>query len=311
MKKIYTYEYCKNEIKKYRTIKDLTQNNPSMLVVIRRKGWKDLLSTLKRKKHEKYTYEECVKCVSKYEFFNDFYEENKSMRAVIRNNGWNDILNTLKHKGSKYKICIYVYEFFLNEIKYAYVGLTFDLQARDFKHRTDKKSTVYKFSKEKNIEIPQPKQLTEYVEKNEASKLEGEYEKLYKEKQFILLNRKPTGILGGNPNNAIYTKEYCISIAKKYDTITNFARKNSRAYQLIRLNKWNGEAFSHMKKFDHSLNSPVKKSIVQYTKKREKIMEYDSIQEASDKTKIRREYISKCCNHHFKTAGGFIWEFKD
>ena len=309
MKKIYTYEYCKNEVKKYKTIEEITKKNWSLLVVIRRNGWKELISELNRKKHEKYTYEDCVKCVSKYEYFNDFYEENKSMRAVIRNNGWDNILEVLKHKGNKYKRCIYSYEFFINDLKYAYIGLTFDLQTRDLKHRTDKKSSVYKFSQEKNIEIPHPKQLTEYVEKNEASKLEGEYEKLYKEKGFIVLNKKATGTLGGNPNGIVYDKEYCICLAKNYKTITKFAKEHSRAYQLIRLNNWANEAFSHMEKFDCSLNSPVKKSVGQYDTDGKKINEYCSIKEASDKTKIRRESISKCCNGHFKTAGGFVWKF--
>lgn len=310
MKKIYTYEYCKNKIKEYKTIEELTKKNWSLLVVVRRNGWKELLSNLDRKIHKKYTYEECVECVSKYEYFNDFYEENKSMRAVIRNNGWEDILKKLKHKGSKYKRCIYVYEFYLDELKYAYVGLTFDLNARDLKHRTDTKSSVYKFSNEKNIKIPFPKQLTNYVDKNEASKLEGEYEKLYAEKGFIMLNKRPTGILGGNPNGIVYTKEYCISIAKKYKTITSFAKDNSRAYQLIRLNNWGEEVFSHMENFDFSLNSPVKKPVEQYNKNGEKVNEYCSIQEASDKTNVRREYISKCCNGHANTAGGFIWKFQ-
>lgn len=310
MKKIYTYEKCKEIVKNYKSIKQINNENKSLLVIIRRNKWNKLIEGLEREIHKKYTIEDCIKVISKYQYLSDFKKENQSMIAVIYKNKWNYLLNNLKKSGSKYKRCIYAYEFFIENIKYVYVGLTFNLNARDSKHRTDKTSTVYKFAIDKKIPIPKPKQLTDYVDKELASKLEGEYLKIYKNNNYITLNIKKTGTLGGNPNNSKYDKETCINLAKKYKTITKFSKENVRAYQLIKLNNWEDESFSHMKKNKPSDYSVLKRKVVQYSIDGKKIKEYDSMTIASKETNTRREHISHCCNGKRKTCGGFIWKFK-
>ena len=311
MKKIYTYEYCKNYVKEFKTISSLKEENPSILVVIRRNGWSEILANLERKKHGKYTLEECTKKVSEYDFLSDFMKENASMYSVILQNGWKRILKDLKRAGSKYKRCIYAYEFFVGDEKYAYIGLTFNLDARDIGHKTDKNSAVYRFAKENNISIPSPIRLTEYVDKQEASKLEGEYLKIYKERNWNILNRAKTGNLGGKKTMVTYTKEYCISLAKKYDLVTRFGEENSRAYFLVRKNGWEKEAFAHMKTYDHKKDNTINKKVYQFTLDGEKIGEYYSISEANRVTGVKNSGISKCCSGERKTAGGFKWSFKD
>ena len=311
MKKIYTYEYCKEQVEKYQSISELKDDNASMLVVIQRNKWSELLNGLKRLKHTKYTKEECIEKVRNYEYLTDFTKENESMCAVIRHNGWSDILKNLKHKGSKYKRCIYVYEFELAGKNYAYVGLTFDVEARDMKHRQDRKSSVFLFAEKNGITIPRPKQLTEYVDKEEASKLEKEYVKIYKEKGWTMLNRAKPGTLGGKETGLIYDKKTCAELAKNYELITDFAKKHVRAYQIVRINGWADEVFKHMKIFNPQKDSHRNKKVFQYTSDLKKIGEYYSISEANRKTGVKNSGISKCCNGERKTAGGFKWSFKD
>ena len=311
MKKIYTYEYCKNYVKDFKSISALKEENRSILVVIRRNGWSDILNDLERKRHGKYTLEECAKKVNEYEFLTDFIKENESMYNVILHNGWKRILKNLKRAGSKYKRCIYAYEFFVKNEKYAYIGLTFNLDVRDRAHKTDKNSSVYRFAEENNIAIPDPIRLTEYVDKQEASKLEGEYLKIYKKKNWNILNRAKTGSLGGGKKSSIYTKEYCISLAKKYDLLAKFGEENSWAYLLIRKNGWGKEAFAHMKKYDPKKDNTINKKVYQFTLDGEKIGEYYSISEANRVTNVKNSGISKCCSGERKTAGGFKWSFKD
>lgn len=311
MKKIYTYEYCKNYVKEFKTISSLKEKNPSILVVIRRNGWGEILANLEKKKHGKYTLEECTEKVNEYEFLSDFMKENESMYNVILHNNWKKILKGLKRAGSKYKRCIYAYEFFVEGEKYAYIGLTFNLDVRNIGHKTNKNSAVYRFAKENNIAIPNPIRLTEYVDKQEASKLEGEYLKIYKEKGWNILNRAKTGNLGGKITMVTYTKEYCISLAKKYDLITRFGEENSQAYLLIRKNGWGKEAFAHMKTYDHKKDNTINKKVYQFTLDGEKIGEYYSISEANRVTGVKNSGISKCCSGERKTAGGFKWSFKD
>lgn len=54
------------------------------------------------------------------------------------------------------------------------------------------------------------------------------------------------------------------------------------------------------------------KSVVQYSKNGEKIAEYASIKEAAEKVGLSSGgHISQCCYYKRKTAGGYIWRFKE
>lgn len=61
-----------------------------------------------------------------------------------------------------------------------------------------------------------------------------------------------------------------------------------------------------------NFNSQKGKSpVIQFDLEGNFIAEYEGIIEAYRKTKISRTSISACCHHKAKTAGGFIWEFKN
>lgn len=53
-----------------------------------------------------------------------------------------------------------------------------------------------------------------------------------------------------------------------------------------------------------------RKAVLQFTKDNILVMEYSSIQEAFQKTKINPGNISSVCNNKLKTAGGFYWKYK-
>lgn len=55
------------------------------------------------------------------------------------------------------------------------------------------------------------------------------------------------------------------------------------------------------------------KPVLQYTKDGKFVNEYPSMIEAERHTGIFSVHISKCCNNkpHHRSAGGFIWKFKD
>lgn len=54
-----------------------------------------------------------------------------------------------------------------------------------------------------------------------------------------------------------------------------------------------------------------KKMVEQYNKNEVLMAVFDSIKQASAKTGINHSGISNCCNNKQKTAGGFIWRFKE
>lgn len=53
------------------------------------------------------------------------------------------------------------------------------------------------------------------------------------------------------------------------------------------------------------------KKVIQYDLKGNKIKEWNSAVEASKKTKICAGSICKCRSGSYKTAGGYIWKYKD
>lgn len=67
----------------------------------------------------------------------------------------------------------------------------------------------------------------------------------------------------------------------------------------------------HTEESKRKISESKQKSVVQYDKNNEKISEYVSAVEAENKTGIGRSHISQCCNGKRKSAGGYIWRFKN
>lgn len=268
-----------------------------------------LLNNIILKMKRKYDYDYCKNIIKEYEYLNDFRNDNNSLYSIIIHNKWSELLCDLKRNGSRYKRCIYCYEFSNN--RNVYVGLTFNLKLRDKKHRTDKRSSVYKYCLNNNIEIPEPKQLTGYIDKDLASKCEEIYLKQYINSGWIAINKVKTGNLGGNKFNIVYTKDKCIELAKFFTNISDFAIMYSRAYSIIKTNEWDDEAFSHMEIKDYVMRQSKRfKKVNKIDIKTNKILEtYDSISKATKENNISDGHISACCNDKRKTAGGFKWSF--
>lgn len=53
------------------------------------------------------------------------------------------------------------------------------------------------------------------------------------------------------------------------------------------------------------------KPVIQYDLLGNFIEEYKSTHEAERKTRIDNNCISRCCNGKYKTAGGFVWRYKN
>lgn len=63
-----------------------------------------------------------------------------------------------------------------------------------------------------------------------------------------------------------------------------------------------------------SKNSPIRKPrkpVLQYTKDMEFVAEYTGAKEAEMKTDIDKSDIGRCCRGIRKTAGGYVWRYKD
>jgi len=241
----WTKEKCKEEALKYYTRTTFENNSHSAYRISLRCGWLDDICyhmELQHKPNNYWTKERCHKEALKYNTRTDFQKEsNGAYDSALRNLWLDEICYHIIKKGNYKKRCIYVYEFNDNS---AYVGLTYYIENRHNRHLNDKNSQVYKhINKTKNYKLIK---LTDYINVNNAIKLEKEYVNLYKNNGWNILNKAKTGSIGGNILKWTYDK--CKKEALKYNTKSEFIKNNGNgAYSSASKNKWLGEICSHMK----------------------------------------------------------------
>ena len=80
------------------------------------------------------------------------------------------------------------------------------------------------------------------------------------------------------------------------------------SFKNIRLTSWED---NDKKARDKGILNTNNKKVLQYTKELELINEYFSARDAEEKTGIANQNIAKCCKAKRKTAGGFIWKYKN
>jgi predicted GIY-YIG superfamily endonuclease len=152
--------------------------------------------------------------------------------------------------GHKYKRCIYSYEF---DDKSVYVGLTYNIDKRQHSRNSDKNDQVTKHINKTN-KIPIRKILTDYIDVNDAIKMEQKYIKEYMDNGWKILNISKAGGIGSNDIKWIYDK--CAIEAKKYITRTEFKINSCGAYYASLKNGWMDEICKHM--IEKPLSKPHK-----------------------------------------------------
>jgi predicted GIY-YIG superfamily endonuclease len=185
-----------------------------------------------------WTFEKCREEALKYTTKIEFKKNSMSAYTISNRNGWMPEISTHMVKiGSKYKRCIYTYEFPDNHV---YVGLTFNLNERQVNRDCHDNDKVTKYIKETNL-TPIRKQLTDYVDVETAIKLEGEFLNVYSDNGWQILNVAKTGGIGGD--TLFWTKEKCIDVAKKSKNRTEFGIKYRGAYSSSMKNGWISEIY--------------------------------------------------------------------
>jgi predicted GIY-YIG superfamily endonuclease len=209
---------------------------------VRENKWEKFLNLKPLKKPNGYwTKENCKNEALKYKTKKEFKENSEVAYNTTNLNNWHDyVYEHFENVGNRYKRYLYAYEFSDNHV---YVGLTYNIYKRKRRHKEN--GTVFEYQKETGI-IPTFMQLTfEAVNQEDAKYLEGYYLKQYKEKGWKMLNKAKTGGLGGNIIKWDY--DSCLKEAIKYETRTEFCRKNGSAYSSALRNNWLDDICLHMK----------------------------------------------------------------
>lgn len=244
MKTKWLYDNCKLEALKYNTRTEFQYGSKGAYNSSRVNGWlNELCSHMKLLKHPKgyWTKELCHIEAIKYNNRTDFCTQSSGAYNYSKRNGFLDeICIHMINIGNRYKKCIYVYEFSDN---CAYIGLTYNLEKRHSDRKKFKKDQVTKHIKKTSIQ-PIRKQLTDYINVDEAIKLEGFYVEFYKNNGWQILNVAKTGSIG---NGIIkWTKEECYKEALKYKSRTDFKCNSISAYNSSKNHKWLNDVCSHM-----------------------------------------------------------------
>lgn len=242
----WTVERSKEEAKKYQHKVDFKKNSNRAYVVLMKNGLLDECCSHMTKPdiskiwNEEKVLESAKLCKSRSEFTKRFPGAH---RWAKKHNIYEDILNLFDPQGSKYKRCIYAYEFPDNHV---YVGLTYDLHKRNLQHNSNLDSKVFQYISLTGLK-PELKQITDYLDYLEASKMEGIILDKYTNDGWIKLNACKTGGLGSlkikekkKIVKQIYpelTYEYVLECAKKCKTKTEFQKNYVRAYNYVLKNK--------------------------------------------------------------------------
>jgi len=245
--KFWTKERCKEEALKYNSRREFRINSYNAYNTCTKNGWlEEVCIRLPGWKPKNYwTKERCKEEALKYKTRHEFELGNTSAYLTSRRNNWLDeIGNHMIVCGNKYKRCIYSIEFSDNHI---YIGLTYNFEKRIKDHFIDKdtnKSSAFLHFKETNSTY-EIKKITDYLEKEEAVKMENYILKSYIDKNWIPLNKAKCGALGSN--TLIWNKEKCKEEALKYKTRREFGTNCSSGYTSARINGWLDDICQHMK----------------------------------------------------------------
>lgn len=225
-----------------------------------------------RKSRNHWTKERCTEEAKKYKLRSVFKSKSGGAYNASLKGGWLDeVCSHMSVVGNKFRRLVYVYEF---EDGAVYVGLTYNIEKRDSKHRRDKRSKVYKHIKKTGLKPVLT--YSDYIDVNQAKILEGEKIDEYRTSGYNVLNEAEAGATGGHFK---WAKEKCQQEALKYKKRTTFARERGSAYNSARNNGWLDEICSHMDK-------PNKKPKGYWTKEKcqQEALKFKSKKELYDKS---------------------------
>jgi len=243
--KKYTKEECILICKKYNNYTEFYKNERQLYGFLFKMKWLgEMTSHMIRFKNRPiiWSKEDCINESLKYKTIKEWIKGSRSSYNAAHKYEWFEecSLNMIR-LGSRQLRAIYSFEF---ENNYVYVGLTYSPEIRKKYHINNEKSPVYKHIL-KNKTFPKFRQLTDFLDKEIASKKEGEILNNYIDCGYNVLNKAKTGGLGGN--RLIWDKNKCIVEAKKYNSRKEFILNNISAYGSARRNGWLEDCCIHMK----------------------------------------------------------------
>ena len=290
----WTYDRCKEEVSKYKTIRDMRSLSNKCYAIILYNNWQELLNRLDRfYRPEGYWNDKeiCKTEALKYKTRSEFSKNNSVAYKYSRENNWLDeICSHMEILGTLHKRFIYAYEFPDNHV---YVGLTYNINRRRKAHK--EKGAVFNYSHESKLEPIFKQLILEPVDLEEAQKLEKEYLEKYINKGWKPLNKAKTGGVGGN--SLKWNFDTLKEEALKYNSRSEFEKENASAYNSARIRGILEDICKHMI-FLHKPKgywdfTNVSKEASKYSS-RTKFRKGNSM---AYKTALKNKWMDIVCNH--------------
>ena len=256
----WTYEKCKEITEKYTIYSDFRKDYSNVCNIIHKYGWNDLLDhmvqitksgKLRQFSEQFDTIEKCTEEALKYKSRSEMCKNSSLAYRIIQDNNWEKIcLSHMKKQVNLKERFVYVCEFNTTTPKYAYVGITCQIERRKNAHlygTENGKSSVFEKINEINI-IPDFKILTPIpIKEEDAPEMESKWIDDYRNRGYELLNKTKAGSLGGM--RIKYNYNYFVKIKDGCKTIEEFCEKMPYwVRQLAIKNGWWTELTSNLVK---------------------------------------------------------------
>lgn len=238
--------------------------------------------------------ERCKEEASKYKSKNEYRKNaNGSYKAALKNRWLSEITINMVVLGSLYKRYNYIYEF---PDKHVYIGLTCDINRRNYEHLNTINSPVFKHIEETNLK-PLFK-VDELKDVNEAIDIEIKTIYEYKNNGWVLLNKSKGGGVG--KTNTKWTKNKAILCAFNYKRRIDFQKNSHTCYKFCLKNKIMDEVCSHMvrnKKTNIRTNKYTKEYCLVEAQKYKTKKDFYTKSQNIYRYCIRNKILSEACLH--------------
>ena len=242
-KRTWSDDEIRQEAQKYDNVKDFRENSTQAYYAAQSHNIYDEVTTHMKRAYTDWTKDMVWEEALKYKTRSDFMNGNYAAYQAAHNKGWyDDVTSHMIRVGNLYKRLVYVYEFSDNSV---YVGLTYDKEDRDRRHKQKEKSAVFQHIKKTGIQ-PEMKLISDdYIAAEDAQNLEACTIEDYRNKGWTILNKAKAGGLGGFCGKR-WTKDEIQKLALKYTSPTQFKSKHSSAFKFAERNGFLDDILSHM-----------------------------------------------------------------
>lgn len=220
-------EHCRAELRKYTHKREAKNNSPSAYNSAYQHGWLEAIAPHLLSK----TYWNRDKCFKEvrdkgYKNKKEFREGSPGCYSHAFKHGFLDELCKGMEVLGNYDLRkVYIFEF---DDGYAYVGLTYNPNRRQWQHLNEEESPVFKHFHNKRQKFVF-KILSDWLRQKEAQSFEDQMINEYASKGWIMLNSKKGGALG-SAREWLYSLDELMEESEKYDYRSEFCKGSPAKY---------------------------------------------------------------------------------